>query len=99
MTATHTAGTNASSVSIWEASLRRYATDTNEHENTQTPTLSIEVLRAIQDRVRCIKARINGADRHDQDNTATCARLDSVSTADTGPMGGEDPHRAAKEER
>ena len=90
---------NLASMSIWEGRSRRYATDTNEHENTQTPILSIEALRAIQDRVRCIKARINGADRHDQDNTATSTRLDSVSTADTGPMGGEDPHRAAKEER
>ena len=90
---------NSASVSIREAHPQRCVTDTNEHDNTQTPTLSIEALRDIGRLVRRINARINGADRHDQDNTATCAPLDSVSTAATSPMGGEDPERAKKEER
>lgn len=90
---------NSASVSIREAHPQRCVTDTNEHENTQTPTLSIEALRDIGRLVRRIRARINDAGAHDQDDTATCAPLDSVSTAATSRMGSKDPHTARKEKR
>jgi hypothetical protein len=98
MTTTRKSGRNSSSISIRKAHPQRCATDTNEHEKAQSPTLSIEALRAIRDLVRRIKARINDAGEHDQD-TATCAPLDSVSTAVTSPMGGQDPHTARKEKQ
>ena len=97
MTRIRTAGTNSSSVSIWEARPQRCATDTHEHENPQSPTVSIEALRAIRDLVRRIKARINGPDGHDQDDTATCAPLDSGSRAATSRMGSKDSRTPKKE--
>lgn len=99
MSRSRNTGRNSSLVSNWKGHLQRCATDTNEHENTQTPTLSIEALRDIGRLVSAIEARINGADRHDQDNTAPCAPLDSDSATATSPMGGEDPHRAKKEKQ
>ena len=99
MTAIHTAGKNCSSVSIWEARLQRCATDTNEHENTQTPTLSIEALRNIGHIVRFIQARINEANGHDHDSSATYTPIDSGSRAAIGAMGSEDPDGAKKEKR
>ena len=98
MTTSHTAGRNSVSVSIWEVHLQRCATDTNEHEKAQSPTLDIEALRNIGRIVRDIKARINGANGHDQDNTATLTPVDTGSRAAAGPMGGEDSDRAKKEE-
>jgi len=90
---------NSSSASIRKAPAQRYATDTNEHENSQTPTLSVEALRNIADIVRALKARINGANGHDRDNTAKCATLDSGSTAATCPMGSENTDSTKKEKR
>jgi hypothetical protein len=90
--------TNLSSVSIRKAHLQRCATDTNEHEKAQTPTLNIEALRNIGRIVRAIKARISAADGH-QDNTAIRVPLDSGSTPATSPMGGEDSHSGEKEKR
>jgi hypothetical protein len=90
---------NSSSVGIRKEHLQNVLSDTNEDEKAQTPTLSIEALRTIGDLVNAIKARINDADGHDQDDTATCAPLDSGSTGAAGPMGGEDPHSAKKEKR
>jgi hypothetical protein len=85
------------SVSIREAHLRRCATDTNEHEKSQTSALSIEALRNIGRIVREIKARIdvNGGN---QDSSAACTP-DTGSGAAAGPMGGEDPYTAKKERR
>ena len=88
---------NLASVSIWEARSQRCATDTNEHEKAEAPILGIEALRNIGRIVRAIKTRIDGADGHDRDSTATCASVDPGGRADTGPMGGEDPRRAKKE--
>ena len=89
---------NLASVSIQKAHLQRCATDTNEHENTQTPTLDIEALRDIGRILRGIKARIDAAIGHGEDNTGICV-ADSGSTAATSPMGSEDPHGAKKEKR
>jgi hypothetical protein len=84
---------------IRKAHLQRYATDTNEHEKAQTPTLSVEALRNIADIVRALKARSNGANGHDRDNATTGAALDSGSTAATCPMGSEDTDSTKKEKR
>lgn len=97
MTTTRTSEINSFSVCIRKAHPQRCATDTNEHEKIQSPTLDIEALWAIRDLVRRIRARINDASAHDQDNTATCAPLDSVSTAATSRMGSKDPHTPKKE--
>jgi hypothetical protein len=93
-----TPGTNSSSVSIQKAHLQNVLSDTNEHEKPQTATLSIEGLRNIGHIVRDIKARINDANGHGNDNSATCFPIDSVSTATSGPLGRED-HDGAKEEK
>jgi hypothetical protein len=98
MTTTRKPGRNSSSISIRKAHPQRCATDTNEHEKSQTPTLSIEGLRNIGHIVRDIKARINDANGHGNDNSATCFPIDSVSTATSGPLGRED-HDGAKEEK
>jgi hypothetical protein len=99
MSTSRSTGRNSASVRSWEVPLRRCATDTNEHEKAQTPTLSVEALRNIADIVRAIKARINGAHGHDQDHTARGAPLDPGSRPATSPMGGEDSHSAEKETR
>jgi hypothetical protein len=94
-----TARTNSSSMSIRKPHLQNMLSDTNAHEKPQTPTLSVEALRNIADIVRALKARINGANSHDRDNTAKCATLDSGSTATTCPMGSEDTDSTKKENR
>ena len=98
MSRSRNTGRNSSLVSNWKGHLQRCATDTNEHEKSQTPTLSIEGLRNIGHIVRDIKARINDANGHGNDNSATCVPIDSVSTATSGPLGRED-HDGAKEEK
>jgi len=95
MSRSRNAGRNSASVSSWKSRLQRCATDTNEHEKSQTPTLSIEALRNIGRIVRDIKARINDANDHGNDNSATFVPIDSVSRATTGPLGRED-HFGAK---
>jgi hypothetical protein len=97
MSTSRNAGKNLSSVRIWEAHLQRCATDTNEHEKSQTPTLIIEGLRNIGRIVRAIKARINDSTGRDHDNTATCEPVGSGSRTTTGPMGREDTDGAKKE--
>jgi hypothetical protein len=92
-----TPGTNSSSVSIQKAHLQNVLSDTNEHEKPQTATLSIEGLRNIGHIVRDIKARINDANGHGNDNSATCEPLGSGSRTTTGPMGREDTDGAKKE--
>jgi hypothetical protein len=52
-------GGNSSSISIRKAPLQRCATDTNEDEKAQIPTLSLESLRAIARIVRAIKSRLS----------------------------------------
>ena len=98
MTTLRTPGRNSSSVSIRKAHPQRCATDTNEHEKIQSPTLDIEALRDIGRILRGIKARIDAANGHGEDNTGICV-ADSGSTAATSPMGSEDPHGAKKEKR
>jgi hypothetical protein len=96
MSTSRNAGKNLSSVRIWEAHLQRCATDTNEHEKSQTPTLIIEGLRNIGRIVRDIKARID-ANGGNQCSSAACSPFDSGSRTTTGPMGGEDTDGAKKE--
>ena len=91
MKTTRTPGTNSSSTRIWEACLQIVLSDTHEDEKSQTPTLSIEALRDIGRILRGIKARIDAANGHGEDDTGICV-ADSDSTAATSPMGSEDPH-------
>jgi hypothetical protein len=49
---------NTSSVSIRKAPSQKHATDANRYENAQTPTLSLEALRAIARLARGIKERL-----------------------------------------
>ena len=98
MTTTRKPGRNSSSISIRKAHPQNVLSDTNEHEKPQTPTLSIEGLHNIGRIVRDIKARINDANGHGNDNSAACLPIDSVSRAASGPMGRED-HDGAKKEK
>jgi hypothetical protein len=97
MSRSRNAGRNSSSVSIRKAHPRRCATDTNEHENTQTPTLSIEAVHDIGRIVRAIKARIDAAIADNQDSSPACTP-DPGSGAAASPMGRENSDRAKKEE-
>jgi hypothetical protein len=97
MTTTRKPGRNSSSISIRKAHPQRCATDTNEHEKSQTPTLSIEALRNIGRIVGEIKARVD-ANGGNQDSSAACTP-DTGSGAAAGSMGGEDPYTAKKERR
>ena len=92
-----TSGRNSASVRIRKPHLQNVLSDTNKHENTQTPTLSIEALRTIGRIIRGIKTRIDAVNRHDE-VTQTCI-ADSGSRAAIGAMGSEDPDRAKKEKR
>ena len=96
MTRSRTPGRNSSSVSIRKAHLQRCATDTNEHEKSHTPTLSIEALQTIGRIVRAIKARIDVANENAEDDIRTCV-ADSGDRANIGALGGEDHDRAKKE--
>jgi hypothetical protein len=49
---------NSASVSIRKAPVQKYATDTNEHEKAQIPTLSLEALRGIARITKAIKSRL-----------------------------------------
>jgi hypothetical protein len=98
MTTTHTPERNSSSVSIREARLQRCATDTNEHEKSQTPTLSIEGLRNIGRVMRDIKAKIDAATGDNQDGSPACTSHPG-SIAATCPMGSEDTDSTKKEKR
>ena len=49
---------NSSFVSIRKAPVRKYGTNANEDEKTQTPILNVEALRTIGRIVRAIKSRI-----------------------------------------
>jgi len=49
---------NLSSVSIRKARSQKHGTDANRHEKVQTPTLSLETLRAISRIVRTIKGKL-----------------------------------------
>jgi hypothetical protein len=97
MTTTRKSGRNSSSISIRKAHPQNVLSDTNEHEKSQTATLSIEGLGNIGHIVRAIKARINDSTGRDHDNTATCEPLGSGSRTTTGPMGREDTDGAKKE--
>ena len=90
-----TPGTNASSVSIRKSHLQRCATDTNEHEKSQTPTLSIEALRNIGRIVGEIKARVD-ANGGNQDSSAVCTP-DTGSRRAASPLGSKDIDSAKKE--
>jgi len=90
-----TPGTNASSVSIRKAHPQRCATDTNEHEKSQTPTLSIEALRNIGRIVGEIKARVD-ANGGNQDSSAVCTP-DTDSRRAASPLGSKDIDSAKKE--
>jgi hypothetical protein len=96
MTTTHTPERNSSSVSIREARLQRCATDTNEHEKSQTPTLSIEGLRNIGRVMRDIKAKIDAATGGNQDSSAVCTP-DTGSRRAASPLGSKDIDSAKKE--
>jgi hypothetical protein len=95
MTTTRKPGRNSSSISIRKAHPQRCATDTNEHEKSQTPTLSIEALRNIGRIVGEIKARVD-ANGGNQDSSAACTP-DTGSRRAASPLGSKDIDSAKKE--
>ncbi|HEY7316287.1 MAG TPA: hypothetical protein VIE89_01845, partial [Candidatus Binatia bacterium] len=82
-------------ISIWKAHLQTCATDTNEHEKSQTPTLSIEALRNIGRIVGEIKTRLD-ANGGNQDSSAVCTP-DTGSRRAASPLGSKDIDSAKKE--
>jgi hypothetical protein len=95
MTTTRKSWRNSSSISIRKAHPQRCATDTNEHEKSQTPTLSIEALRNIGRIVGEIKTRLD-ANGGNQDSSAVCTP-DTGSRRATSPLGSKDIDSAKKE--
>ena len=77
---------NSSLISIREPHLQNVLSNTNEYEKPQSPSLSIEALRTIGRIVRGIKARIDAANKHDEDSQICVS--DSGSRAGIGAMGG-----------
>jgi hypothetical protein len=54
---------NSSLISIRKAPLQNVLSDTNEHEEIKTPTLSLEALRTIGRLVRTFRAKIESESR------------------------------------
>jgi hypothetical protein len=95
MTTTRKSGRNSSSISIRKAHPQRCATDTSEHEKSQTPTLSIEALRNIGRIVGEIKTRLD-ANGGNQDSSAVCTP-NTGSRRAASPLGSKDIDSAKKE--
>jgi len=95
MTTTRKPGRNSSSISIRKAHPQNVLSDTNEHEKSQTPTLSIEALRNIGRIVGEIKARVD-ANGGNQDSSAACTP-DTGSRRAASPLGSKDIDSAKKE--
>jgi len=63
MKMSHNNSRNSSLVSIREAPLQKYDTDTHKDENAQTPILNLDTLKVIGRLVQAFKARIESESR------------------------------------